>query len=232
MTWLWIRFGKRSLDILGSTSLLLLYSPLIAAAMALTKLSSRGPAFYSQERVGLGGACFRIYKIRTMVHDSEHETGAIWSTPGDPRVTRVGRILRCTHLDELPQLWNILRGEMSLVGPRPERPEFVSQLRLAIPRYPERLGVLPGLTGLAQVHLPPDLDLTSVRRKLAFDLYYIERMGPWLDLQLILCTALFLSGIGFPASRRLLRIPPASAIEGAHGESVAEPESTPRMQPA
>ena len=113
-----------------------------------------------------------------MYHDCERLTGARWSTPGDNRVTWIGKILRATHIDELPQLFNILRGEMSLVGPRPERPEIVVGLELAIPCYRDRLQVRPGVTGLAQVQLPPDTDLESVRRKVAYDLYYIERLQP------------------------------------------------------
>ena len=153
-----------------------LAAPLILLAMALVKLTSRGPAIYRQVRAGLGGRPFTIYKIRTMAHDCEARTGPVWATADDPRVTPLGRFLRRSHLDELPQLWNVLRGEMSLVGPRPERPEFVAQLQRAIPDYRRRLQVPPGVTGLAQVQLPPDTDLAGVRRKLVYDLYYIRRM--------------------------------------------------------
>src|SRR5207253_4196733 len=142
------------------------------------------PVFYSQIRLGRGGKPFAIYKIRTMTHNCEKVSGAQWSTPGDARITPVGRFLRKTHLDELPQLWNVLRADMSLVGPRPERPEFVPKLEHALPRYRDRLAVRPGVSGLAQVQLPPDTDLASVRRKLAHDLFYVERMSFWLDLRI------------------------------------------------
>src|SRR5205823_10851019 len=158
---------------------------------------SRGPVFYSQTRLGRGGRPFRIYKIRTMVHNCERQSGARWCTSGDPRITPVGRFLRATHLDELPQLWNVLRGDMSLIGPRPERPEIIAALERAIPRYHDRLLVRPGLSGLAQVQLPADTDLHSVRRKLAYDLYYVEQLGAWLDLRLALATALYLLRVPF-----------------------------------
>jgi lipopolysaccharide/colanic/teichoic acid biosynthesis glycosyltransferase len=116
-------------------------------------------------------------------------SGVVWSSKGDPRVTPVGAFLRRSHLDELPQLWNVLRGEMSLVGPRPERPEFVPQLEVAVPRYKERLLVLPGVTGMAQIHQGPDTDLASVERKLAFDLYYVKTLGFTNDLKLVFATA-------------------------------------------
>src|SRR5207248_4660391 len=141
-------------------------------AMLLVKLTSPGPMLYTQTRLGRRGRPFTIYKIRTMLHDCESLTGPQWSTPGDTRITRVGRWLRRTHIDELPQLWNVLRGDMSLVGPRPERPEFIPELENAIPFYRDRLLVRPGITGLAQVQLPPDTDMDSVRRQLAHDIYY------------------------------------------------------------
>src|SRR5581483_4669050 len=118
----------------------------------------------------------------------ERISGVRWSQRGDPRVMPIGRLLRRLHVDELPQLWNILKGDMSLIGPRPERPEFVPQLEEAIPRYRERLLVLPGVTGLAQIHLGPDTDLASVERKLAFDLYYVQKLGFWTDLRILLAT--------------------------------------------
>jgi lipopolysaccharide/colanic/teichoic acid biosynthesis glycosyltransferase len=186
----WYQGGKRVADLAGALALAVLAAPVLCLAAALVKLTSRGPAFYSQTRVGRGGRPFTIYKIRSMVHDCEKGTGARWSGKGDPRVTPVGRFLRRTHLDELPQLWNILRGEMSLVGPRPERPEFVPQLEAAIAHYRDRLLVRPGVTGLAQVHLGPDADLAGVERKLMFDLYYIKTMGWWSDARILLATAL------------------------------------------
>jgi lipopolysaccharide/colanic/teichoic acid biosynthesis glycosyltransferase len=195
-------------------------APLILVAALLVKLTSRGPVFYAQTRLGLHGQPFRIYKIRTMVVDSEKD-GACWSVPGDPRITTVGRLLRKTHLDELPQLWNVLKGDMSLVGPRPERPEFVPALELAVLRYRERMLIRPGLTGLAQVQLPPDTDLESVRRKLACDLFYVCHAGLWLDLRLLLTTAFYLVG-SCVLPCRLLRIPRGVVVEDHYGRLVDE----------
>lgn len=205
---------KRALEWALSAALLFMAAPLIVVIMALVKLTSRGPALYSQVRVGLDGRLFVIYKVRTMLHNHESRTGPRWTSANDPGITPIGNFLRRSHLDELPQLWNILRGEMSLVGPRPERPEFVSNLERAIPRYRDRLIVRPGLTGLAQTQLPPDTDLEGVKRKLAFDLYYIQHFDLWLDLRLLASTALFLMGIPFSLSRRLLRIPAQGDVEG------------------
>jgi lipopolysaccharide/colanic/teichoic acid biosynthesis glycosyltransferase len=184
----WYAYFRRAADFTLALVLLVATAPLVGLAALLVKLTSRGPAFYSQTRVGRGGRPFMIYKIRSMYHDCERDGGARWCRPDDPRILPLGYFLRRLHLDELPQLWNVLRGDMSLIGPRPERPEFVPQLGAALPRYGERLGVRPGLTGLAQLHLPPDTDLESVCRKLAHDLYYIQNLGPWLDLRLLLAT--------------------------------------------
>src|SRR5262249_51340293 len=140
---------------------------------------------------------YRIYKLRTMAHNCERLTGACWAKVQDPRVTNLGKFLRCTHLDELPQLWNVLRGEMSLIGPRPARPEFVLRLQEPLPRYGERMRARPGVTGLAQVQLPADTDLESVRRKLHCDLYYIERFHFWLDVRILLATGLKVGAIPF-----------------------------------
>jgi lipopolysaccharide/colanic/teichoic acid biosynthesis glycosyltransferase len=203
---------KRAAEFAAALVLLVLTAPLILLAALLVKLTSRGPAFYTQTRVGLGGRPFTIYKIRTMIHNCESLTGPRWAIPGDPRVTRVGHFLRMTHLDELPQLLNVLRGDMSLVGPRPERPEFVRELDRALPGYRRRLAVRPGVTGLAQVQLPADSDLNSVRRKLDQDLYYVRACGPWLDFRLLCCTACRMLGIPFRCSRRLLGIPTSETI--------------------
>jgi lipopolysaccharide/colanic/teichoic acid biosynthesis glycosyltransferase len=197
-------------------ALLALTGPLIGVLAGLTRLVSPGPGFYRQVRLGRGGRPFTVYKIRTMAHDCERSSGPRWSTPGDPRVTRLGGLLRRTHLDELPQLWNVVRGEMSLVGPRPERPVFVRQLERALPRYPERLAVLPGVTGLAQVQRPADEDLPGVRRKLAYDLCYIERMGPWLDARIVAATALKVLGVPFGVTGRLLALPQPDAPDDSH----------------
>lgn len=186
----WYTSSKRIFDVIAALTGLVVAVPVLLLTALLVRLTSRGPAFYSQTRVGKGGRPFTIWKLRSMRHNCELASGAVWSGKGDPRVTTIGRFLRRSHLDELPQLWNILVGDMSLVGPRPERPEFVPQLEAAIPRYRERLLVLPGVTGLAQVHLGPDTDLASVERKLAFDLYYIKTLGFWGDVKVVLATVI------------------------------------------
>jgi lipopolysaccharide/colanic/teichoic acid biosynthesis glycosyltransferase len=216
---------KRGLDLVAVLILMVPALPLILLSVLLVKLSTRGPAFYSQIRLGQGGRPFRIYKVRTMIVDSEKD-GACWSAPGDPRVTPIGRFLRATHLDELPQVWNVLRGDMSLVGPRPERPEFVPSLEQAVPRYRDRLLLRPGLTGLAQVQLPPDTDLESVRRKLACDLFYARKLGLWLDLRLIFVTGFYLLGFSTWLPQWLLRIPRGAVIENHYRHLVEETAST------
>jgi lipopolysaccharide/colanic/teichoic acid biosynthesis glycosyltransferase len=203
----WYDPCKRGVDVLFSLLLLVAAAPVILVCAVLVRLTSCGPAFYKQVRVGRHGRTFWIYKLRTMAHDCEKQGGAQWSRPGDPRVTALGRFLRKTHLDELPQLWNVLRGDMSLVGPRPERPEFVPGLAQVIPGYNDRHRVRPGVTGLAQVQLPADTDLDSVRRKTAYDLYYIRHAGLWLDLRLILCAALRMCMVPFHVLGRLFRLP-------------------------
>lgn len=187
--------------------LLVVLSPIILLCMVIIKLTSRGPAIYMQRRVGLGGRIFTLYKLRTMVHNCEKETGPIWSCPGDPRVTWVGRFLRWSHLDELPQLLNIIRGEMSFVGPRPERPEFVQTLVERLPGYAERLSVKPGITGLAQIQLPPDTDFISVRKKLVCDLHYVRNRNTQMKLRIIAATALRMLGCPVPLVLSLLRLP-------------------------
>jgi lipopolysaccharide/colanic/teichoic acid biosynthesis glycosyltransferase len=228
----WYGVLKTAVDRLVALVLLTVSAPVILLAAVAIKLTSRGPVLYAQTRVGRGGRPFTIYKLRSMTHDCEQQSGARWCTAGDPRVTAVGRFLRATHIDELPQLWNILRGDMSLVGPRPERPEFVPQLEKAIPRYRERLRVRPGLTGLAQVQLPADTDLESVRRKLACDLYYVERRGFWLDLRILLSTPFHVLGIPFAVPRTLFRVPSGEAVELAYERGVTQAPAVPELQPA
>jgi lipopolysaccharide/colanic/teichoic acid biosynthesis glycosyltransferase len=181
---------KHFLDYCLAVLLLMPCLPLMAILMLLVKLTSRGPAIYRQCRAGRKGAPFYMLKIRTMTHDAESRTGPAWTQIADPRVTPVGHFLRKFHLDELPQLFNVLKGEMSLVGPRPERPEFVAVLARQIPDYLNRLAVLPGITGLAQLNLPPDSDLDSVRRKIALDIEYIETANLWMDWKLLCCTGM------------------------------------------
>jgi lipopolysaccharide/colanic/teichoic acid biosynthesis glycosyltransferase len=209
---------KALLDYVAAALLLVPATPLMLLSALLVRLTSRGPAFYSQVRAGLDGKPYRIHKIRSMYHDCEKHTGARWATVGDPRVTPFGRFLRATHLDELPQLWNVLRGEMSLIGPRPERPEFVVPLEKVIEGYRQRLAVRPGVTGLAQVQLPPDTDVESVRRKVAYDLYYIANIGFWLDVRIVAATGLKVFGLPFEALRRLLWLPEEWEILGQEPE--------------
>jgi lipopolysaccharide/colanic/teichoic acid biosynthesis glycosyltransferase len=205
--------SKSTMDAALAAVLLVLTSPIIFLAMLAIRLTSRGPALYMQTRLGKFGQPFVIYKLRTMVHQCESLTCACWSTTNDPRVTALGRLLRKLHIDELPQLWNVLRGEMSLIGPRPERPEFVPQLEQAIQHYRHRLLVKPGITGLAQVQLPPDTNLASVRLKLAYDLYYICHASLWLDFRILLSTAGKMAGMSFPVARRAFRLPIQDAVD-------------------
>jgi len=204
---------KLMLDLLLAAVLLVLTAPVLVLCAVLVRLTSRGPAFYSQVRLGLGGRPYRIYKLRTMYHRCELHSGAVWSQKGDPRVTPLGRFLRKTHLDELPQLWNILKGDMSLIGPRPERPEFIPSLAKAVPLYAYRMTVRPGVTGLAQVQLPADSDLAGVRAKVAHDLYYIEHAGAGMDLRILAGTALKVFGASFAWIRRCFRLPGPGAVE-------------------
>jgi lipopolysaccharide/colanic/teichoic acid biosynthesis glycosyltransferase len=178
---------KRLFDILlsglglaGSSLLWLLFA-------ALIKLQDGGPVFYGQDRMGRKGKAFRVLKFRSMIVDAEKQTGAVWAAENDPRVTRIGRILRATAMDELPQLWNIFKGEMSFVGPRAERPELVEQFAQTIPMYTDRFAVRPGLTGLAQVYGQYD---TPARRKLRYDRLYIRNCSLGLDLKLIVLSFL------------------------------------------
>jgi lipopolysaccharide/colanic/teichoic acid biosynthesis glycosyltransferase len=215
---------------MASTIMLVMALPLIAFAAVLVKLTSRGPVFYSQVRVGYAGKPYRIFKIRTMVHECEKQSGAKWCMTHDPRITPVGRFLRRTHLDELPQLWNVIRGDMSLIGPRPERPEFVPALQHAIPHYTDRLLVRPGVTGLAQVQLPADTDIESVRRKLAYDLYYVRQVSFWLDLRILLCTAFKVIGVPFHVLRDLFRMPSRLQVELAYRQRGGPAKIVSQMQ--
>lgn len=207
---------KAVLEFAIAVLLLILTGPIILLTALLVKLSSRGPAFYTQTRLGRGGRPYTIYKLRTMTHNCEQRSGPQWATACDPRITGLGRFLRKTHLDELPQLWNVLKGDMSLVGPRPERPEFVPALEQAMPHYRQRLLVRPGVTGLAQIQLPADTDLESVRRKLAYDLFYVRQVGFWLDLRIIVGTAFKMIGASFPFLRKLFLMPSVEVIEDAY----------------
>jgi len=183
------RVLKRLLDILASLTLLVLTLPTLLLAAIAIKLEGKGPVFYRQERVGRRGRTFHIYKFRTMRVDAEQTIGPQWATVKDPRVTRVGSFLRRMRIDELPQIMNVLKGEMSLVGPRPERPTFVESLNAQIPFYNERHAVRPGITGWAQVSYPYGASTEDAREKLSYDLYYIKNFSFVFDLLILLSTA-------------------------------------------
>jgi lipopolysaccharide/colanic/teichoic acid biosynthesis glycosyltransferase len=217
--------------------------PMIALLVLIIRITSRGPGIYSQKRAGAHGRTFTMYKLRSMRVDAEtavpkhgvvavnalqgsksdqRGTGvAVWSQPNDTRITRLGRLLRKLHLDELPQLFNVLKGEMSLVGPRPERPEFIGVLADRIPGYLDRLAIAPGVTGLAQLNLPPDSDFASVRRKLVLDLEYIRDASFFMDVRILLCTILRMLKIPSVWICGLARDVPSfeQHAEGGHGES-------------
>ena len=205
--------AKRASDITLALLLSILALPVILIVWAIVRATSAGPGFYFQRRMGLGGRPFWICKIRTMTHNCEAVDGAKWSTAGDTRVTGVGRILRRLHLDELPQLANVLKGDMSLVGPRPERPEFSVSLAKALPGYDLRTSVRPGVTGLAQIQLPADSDLESVRRKLALDLCYLDHRSAWLDARILFGTIIYLAGLPYSRVRQILSLPSAGTNE-------------------
>ncbi len=182
----WDLVLKRAFDVLVAGALLLLLSPLLGAIALLVKLTSRGPVLYRQERMGLDGRTFSMLKFRSMRVDAEEETGPVWARAGDLRRTRPGVLLRATSLDELPQLWNVLKGEMSLVGSRPERPVFIQEFRKRIPRYMLRHKMKAGITGWAQVNgWRGD---TSLEKRIEYDLYYIEHWSLWFDLKILWLT--------------------------------------------
>lgn len=179
---------KRLFDVTASLLLLTLTLPVLVVAAIAVKLDSRGPVFYRQRRVGLYSTGFDIPKLRSMRTDAEAAGTAIWAEKNDPRITRIGRILRKTRIDELPQCWSVLIGEMSFVGPRPERPEFVSALEDKLPYYAERHMVKPGITGWAQINYPYGASIDDARQKLEYDLYYAKNYSPFLDLLILLQT--------------------------------------------
>lgn len=199
--------AERALDVVISSLALLVLAPFAVLVAIAIRLDSRGPILYRQLRIGidrrddlldeealsrrtadLGGRPFTIYKFRTMRLDAERETGPVWATPDDERVTRVGRILRRYRIDELPQLWNVLHGDMSIVGPRPERPLFVHRLRSEVEGYPLRHRVRPGITGWAQVNQEPDQTVDDVKGKLRYDLEYLQKRSVRFDLRIMLRT--------------------------------------------
>lgn len=182
------KFAKRVFDIAASVLVLTIMAPVLAVAAIAIKLESRGPVFYRQTRVGLYGEGYTIYKMRSMRQDAESGGKAVWASEDDPRITRVGKFIRLTRIDEIPQAWNVLKGEMSFVGPRPERPEFVAELEQHIPYYAERHMVKPGLTGWAQINYPYGASIEDARCKLEYDLYYAKNYTPFLDLLILLQT--------------------------------------------
>jgi len=186
----WDRFLKRVMDITIVAISLVLLAPILLLISLFIKIDSSGPVFYKQRRLGFRGKEFTLYKFRSMISDAEKDTGPVWASKNDERITRVGRILRPFRLDELPQLFNVLKGDMSFVGPRPERPAFVEELKKSIPLYTLRLNVHPGITGLAQVKHTYDTSIEDVKKKLSYDLQYINNMSLKLDLKIFLKTIL------------------------------------------
>jgi lipopolysaccharide/colanic/teichoic acid biosynthesis glycosyltransferase len=212
----WDQFGKRALDFAGALSGFILTSIFFIVVPIFIKMDSKGPIFYGQQRAGLNyrkrdrrqvniavahdrrlgerrredlfGRPFTVYKFRTMKTDAEKQSGAVWAQKDDPRVTRMGRILRFIHVDEIPQFFNVLCGEMSLVGPRPERPQIMNNLVREIPRFPDRLQVKPGITGIAQIYCGYDATIDDAREKLRYDLMYVENSTFKYDVEIMLKT--------------------------------------------
>jgi exopolysaccharide biosynthesis polyprenyl glycosylphosphotransferase len=184
----WEKRLKRIMDILVSLFILLITFPITLITALVIKVDSPGPAFFRQERCGLEGSVFKIIKFRSMRQDAEKHSGPVWSTKNDPRITRIGKIIRKVRIDEIPQMINVLKGEMSLVGPRPERPYFVELLSKDIPYYKRRLKVRPGITGWAQVKHKYDETIEDVKIKLRYDLFYIENMSLRMDFKILFRT--------------------------------------------
>jgi len=180
---------KRTVDLLAAITLLTFGTPLCLLVGLAIRLEDGRPILFRQTRVGRGGVLFTLYKLRSMRDDAEADSGPQWAAPDDARVTRIGRWIRVLRIDEIPQAWNVLVGDMSFVGPRPERPEFVSWLRDAIPAYDERLRVRPGMTGWAQINQPYSNTLEAARRKLEYDLHYLQSWSLLLDIFILARTA-------------------------------------------
>lgn len=228
---------KSLLDFVVGLTLLILLAPVMILAAVLIKLTSKGPAFFLQTRVGKDGRTFQIIKLRSMRQDAESGTGPVWCREKDDRITPIGHVLRATHIDEFPQLINVIKGDMSLVGPRPERPEFVHKFDLQIEGYSVRTMVRPGITGIAQLRLPPDTDLNSVCNKLEFDQYYVRNVGPWLDFLTLACTCWhFVVSLFDSVVPKAMRVPTQSQVRAelkrlraAH--PAVEPTPTERPEP-
>jgi len=182
------RMAKHVVDLALATLFLVIGWPIFVLVALAIRLDSPSPIFFRQERVGEQGRPFTLLKFRTMVQDAELRTGPVWAADDDPRITRVGRWLRKTRLDEFPQIWNVFKGEMSFIGPRPERPHFVVQLQEKIPYYAERHSVKPGITGWAQVRCPYAATIEDSEEKLQYDLYYVKNMSSLLDIDILLST--------------------------------------------
>jgi exopolysaccharide biosynthesis polyprenyl glycosylphosphotransferase len=184
----WRLHVKSYTDYLFVTIIAVFALPVMCVVALLVKLTSKGPALYAQERVGKNGRPFMIYKFRSMKIDAEKESGPVWAQDDDPRLTCIGNFLRKSHLDELPQLINVIKGDMSLIGPRPERPFFVSKFKTEIDNYEKRLEVKPGITGLAQVRHKYDETIDDVKHKIRYDIMYIKKMCLMLDLKVLMWT--------------------------------------------
>ena len=182
------RVAARTVDVAVSALALVVLSPILLLVAMLVKADSKGPAIYRQERLGLNGKPFTLLKFRSMRTDAE-AAGPVWASQRDPRVTRLGRFLRATRLDELPQLWNVLKGDMALIGPRPERPHFVETLAAEIPHFRARMLVKPGLTGWAQVNFRYGASVDDARVKLSYDLYYVRHRNFRMNVRIVLGTA-------------------------------------------
>ena len=199
--------------------------PLMMVLAAVVKLATPGPAFYAQTRLGRHGRHYRILKLRTMVHNAEAGSGAVWAAQNDCRITPVGKFLRVTHLDELPQLINVLSGDMSLIGPRPERPEIARRIERQVPAFGQRLALRPGITGLAQMLLPADdphdVQLVGLRKKLAHDVYYVREVSFLLDLRIAFSTPCYFVAAAIDAIRTGLVRSHGIAAESGMAEACA-----------
>ena len=207
------RATKRGFDLFVGGLALILSIPIMVVLALLVRRSGPGPVLYRQTRLGEGGVTYQVLKLRTMVDGAEDDTGAAWAADDDPRVTLVGRFLRDTRLDELPQFWNVVKGEMSLVGPRPERPEFLERLRQEVPFWTTRQLVKPGITGWAQLNIGYTSDAGGAAEKLSYDLYYLRHRSLWMDIVIAAATAQFMvSGACSPRPIQEPRAEPAAAV--------------------
>lgn len=198
--------AKRMVDIVGSLAAMIILSPVCLVAAAIIKFTSTGPVIFKQIRMGKGGRHFNIYKFRTMKTDAEKDTGPVWAAQNDNRLIPIGNFLRKTHLDEIPQFINVLKGDMSIVGPRPERPFFVEKLKYEIHGYERRLMVKPGITGLAQVCHRADQSTKDVKIKVKYDLLYMKKMSMFADVVIICRTALMMLTASTAGNNRILTV--------------------------